>query len=58
MKKLKSKFKVDDSRLIEQLDTNDVCNWLIIEGVKKFQIGTSGKLMDDFLIYMNILVKD
>ena len=58
MKKSKSKLKINGARLTEHLATDNVYNWLIVEGIKKFQAGASGKLMDAFLIHQGILVED
>ncbi len=42
--------------IAKQLDKNDVCNWIVIEGLKKFNEGGKlGKNMENFLTHIGVL---
>lgn len=42
--------------IASQLDKDDVCNWIVIEGLKKFNEGGKlGKNMEHFLTHIGVL---
>lgn len=52
----KTEFRVDDAKVAEQLGTDSVYNWLVIEGIK--DIDSNGDRMNDFLLSIGILVEN
>ena len=52
----KTKFRVDNDKVVEQLGTDSVYNWLVIMGIKS--IDSNGDRMNEFLLGIGILVKD
>jgi hypothetical protein len=50
------KMKLNTEKVTNQLNKNDICNWVVIEGVKKINQGNKiGKNMEYFLIHLGIL---
>jgi len=42
--------------IANQLDKDDVCNWIVIEGLKNFNQGAKlGKNMENFLTHIGVL---
>ena len=51
----KKSLRLNNEAIATQLDKDDVCNWLVIEGLKKFNEGKLGKNMENFLIHIGVL---
>lgn len=53
---IKTEFRVDDAKVAEQLGTDSVYNWLVIEGIK--DISNNGDRMNEFLLGIGVLVEN
>ncbi len=53
--KTKKQLVVNAEAVAEQLSTNSVYNWIIVEGLNKFKEGKMGKNTEYFLTTMGIL---
>ena len=52
----KQKLKINETTLMNQLEKNDMRNWIIIEGIKRHREGQKlGKNMKTFLRIMGII---
>lgn len=49
-------LRVNAEVVAKQLDKHDICNWIVIEGLKKFNEGGKlGKNMEYFLTHIGVL---
>jgi hypothetical protein len=53
---MKKKLVQNHENVAKQLDKDDFCNWIVIEGLKQFSQGKPlGKNMVNFLTYLGVL---
>lgn len=53
---MKKKLAINNEVVYKQLDTEDICNWLVIEGLNQFNQGKPlGKNMTNFLTHIGVL---